>query len=208
MKMRRFLLFLTFLLAFQQAFGQNARIYLPETGLPNSQVNRIYQDRKGYIWFCTEGGLIRFDGMRFETFRHDRERETSLSSSSVNSMLEDSRGNTWVATANGLNLFDPGHNEFRRFELHDERNAISNPYVSWLLEVPGRSGGCRLYVGTSGAGVFVIDCNTLELLPDLREQIYRHIPTDYFRCLFLDAEKRLWLFPPSFAQRILCHHSV
>lgn len=195
MKMRRFLLFLTFLLAFQQAFGQNARIYLPETGLPNSQVNRIYQDRKGYMWFCTEGGLIRFDGMRFETFRHDRERETSLSSSSVNSMLEDSRGNTWVATANGLNLFDPGHNEFRRFELHDERNAISNPYVSWLLEVPGRSGGCRLYVGTSGAGVFVIDCNTLELLPDLREQIYRHIPTDYFRCLFLDAEKRLWLFP-------------
>ena len=60
--------------AFLQATGQNARLYLPETGLPNSQVNRICQERSDYIWICTEGGLIRFDGMRFETYQHDRER--------------------------------------------------------------------------------------------------------------------------------------
>ena len=194
--MRRFLLFLALTAAaLTPAAGQNVRVYTSENGLPNSQVSRIYQDKHGYIWMCSEGGLIRFDGMRFEAFRHDRERETSISSSSVQEMLEDSRGNTWVATAGGLNLFDPEHSEFRRYELRDERNAITNPYVSWLQEVPGRSGGCRLYVATSGAGVFVIDCNTLKLLPDAREQIYHHFPTDYVRKLFLDSGKHLWLFP-------------
>ena len=193
--MRRIFLFLTLLTALFPAAAQTARVYTSENGLPNSQVARIYQDKRGYIWMCSEGGLIRFDGMRFETFRHDRERETSISSSSVQGMLEDSRGNTWVATASGLNLFDPDHSEFRRFELQDERNSVTNPYVSWLLEVPGRSGGCRLYVATSGSGVFAIDCNTLELLPDVREQIYRHFPKDYVQKLFLDSGKHLWIFP-------------
>ena len=193
--MRRIFLFLTLLTALFPAAAQTARVYTSENGLPNSQVARIYQDKRGYIWMCSEGGLIRFDGMRFETFRHDRERETSISSSSVQGMLEDSRGNTWVATASGLNLFDPEHSEFRRFELQDERNSATNPYISWLQEVPGRSGGCRLYVATSGSGVFAIDCNTLELLPDVREQIYRHFPKDYVQKLFLDSGKHLWIFP-------------
>ena len=193
--MRRFLLLITLTVStLVSATGQTVRVYTSESGLPNSQVSRIYQDKRGYIWMCSEGGLIRFDGMRFETFRHDRERGTSISSSSVQDMLEDSRGNTWVATAGGLNLFDPEHSEFRRFELRDDRNATTTPYVSWLQEVPGRSGGCRLYVATSGSGVFAIDCNTRELLPDVREQIYRYFPTDYARKLFLDSGKRLWLF--------------
>jgi signal transduction histidine kinase/ligand-binding sensor domain-containing protein/CheY-like chemotaxis protein len=193
--MKRIFLFLLLSCTFLSARGQTARVYTSENGLPNSQISRIYQDKRGYMWMCSEGGLIRFDGMRFETFSHERERETSISSSSVQGMLEDSRGNTWVATAGGLNLFDPEHSEFHRFELRDERNAVTNPYVSWLLEVPGRSGGCRLYVATSGSGVFAIDCNTRSLLPDVREQIYHHFPTDYVRMLFLDSGKHLWLFP-------------
>ncbi len=196
MKMKRF--FLLFVLAAGLAGGvlaQNARVYTPEYGLPNSQVNRICQDRRNYIWMCTEGGLVRFDGMRFETFRHERGRENAISSSSVQDMLEDSRGTTWVATAAGLNIFIPEHSEFSRYELVNERNEIINPYISWLQEVPGRSGGCRLYVGTSGAGVYVIDCNTRELLPDPREQIYHQLPADYIRRFFYDSAKRLWIFP-------------
>ena len=193
--MRRFFLILALLVPLLPAAGQTARLHTSESGLPNSRVSRIYQDHNGYIWMCSEGGLIRFDGMRFETFRHERDRKTSVSSSSVLYMLEDSRGHTWVATASGLNLFDTEHSEFRVFELHDERKAIDAPYITWLQEVPGRSGGCRLYVATSGAGVFVIDCNTMELLPDRREQIYRHLSTDYVRLLFLDSAKHLWLFP-------------
>ena len=42
--------------------------YTTYDGLVQSQVNRIVQDSKGYLWICTKGGLSRFDGQRFENF--------------------------------------------------------------------------------------------------------------------------------------------
>jgi signal transduction histidine kinase/CheY-like chemotaxis protein/ligand-binding sensor domain-containing protein len=196
MKNRRISLIpLLILAALAPAAAQNARLYTPELGLPNSQVNHIYQDRNGYMWLCTEGGLIRFDGMRFETYRHDRENENSLASSSVLDMLEDNRGTNWVGTANGLDIFDSEHISFSRFELPNGQTVPGNPYIGRLLEVPGRSSGNCLYVATGGAGVFAIDCDSRKLLPERREQIYRHVHTDHFHTLFLDGSRRLWLVP-------------
>jgi len=39
-----------------------------EDGLPSSTVNRTLQDRNGYLWFATLGGLVRFDGLSFKEF--------------------------------------------------------------------------------------------------------------------------------------------
>ena len=56
MTMKRIFLSVALLLgAFRPAAGQNARLYLPESGLPSSQVNRGDQDRSDYIWICSEG---------------------------------------------------------------------------------------------------------------------------------------------------------
>ena len=44
------------------------RHYTIDDGLPHSNVFRVIQDSKGFIWVGTEMGLCRFDGMRFETF--------------------------------------------------------------------------------------------------------------------------------------------
>ena len=37
-------------------------------GLPSAQVYEIVQDQKGYIWFGTDRGLVRFNGYDFEIF--------------------------------------------------------------------------------------------------------------------------------------------
>ena len=144
MKMKRFLLPAALLLG---AFL--ARLYLPELGLPNSQVNRIYQDRTDYIWICTEGGLVRFDGLRFETYQHDRESANCLSSSSVIDMVEDGRGTKWIGTAAGLDILDSEYSSFTHFDLHRTPDTPVNPYIGRLLEVPAAG---TLIVGTGGAG--------------------------------------------------------
>ena len=191
--MRRFLLSAVLLGgAFLTATGQNARLYLPETGLPNSQVNRIYQDRTDYIWICTEGGLVRFDGMRFETYQHDRESANCLSSSSVIDMVEDSRGTKWIGTAAGLDILDSEYASFTHFDLHRNPETPVNPYIGRMVEVPANG---TLIVGTGGAGVFVIDCETRQELPESREKIHRILHTDYIHALFLDASGRLWILP-------------
>ncbi len=175
--------------------GQATRIYTSDNGLPNSQINRIHQDDKGVIWLATEGGLIRFDGLDFEAFRHDSEKEYAISSSSVVDIYQDSRGTKWVGTANGLNLFDSDHNRFLRFALEDNRNPAANQYISSLLEVPDRNGGSLLYVATSGSGIYVIDPATQERRDDIRERLFQAAPNEYIRSLFLDNGRHIWILP-------------
>lgn len=37
-----------------------------DEGLPDNQVNQVLQDRDGFLWLATNGGLVRFDGITFK----------------------------------------------------------------------------------------------------------------------------------------------
>jgi signal transduction histidine kinase/DNA-binding response OmpR family regulator/ligand-binding sensor domain-containing protein len=74
-----------------------ARYFGIEDGLPHRQVNCILQDRQGFIWVATEGGVGRFDGLRFKIFN---KADNGLSTDIVSWMLEDAAGNLWLISAN------------------------------------------------------------------------------------------------------------
>ncbi len=177
------------------AAGQTARLYTPDNGLPNTQVNQICQDRSGIVWICTEGGLVRFDGVDFETFRRDRENPSSITSDSVHDIVEDLCGTKWVATATGLDLFDPDYNTFQRFDLQDPRRPESNIYIVRILEVPDRVSGSKLFVATGGYGIYIIDPLTQTLQDERRGLLQSHLQTEYIHSLFLDADRHLWIIP-------------
>src|SRR5262245_32292586 len=44
------------------------RSWLTGEGLPQNAVNAILQTRDGFLWVGTDGGLARFDGVRFRKF--------------------------------------------------------------------------------------------------------------------------------------------
>ena len=94
-----------------------------------------------------------------------------------------------------MNIFDSDYNTFRRFDLQDARRPESNQYISRILEVPGRTAGSRIFVGTGGNGIFVIDTGTRELLNEKRERLLESLPTEYIHDLFLDADRHLWVIP-------------
>ena len=77
-----------------------AQHYLPvarhfgiEDGLPHRQVNCIMQDRRGFIWIATKGGVARFDGLRFKIFN---KAENGLRNDAIQCILEDATGNLWL----------------------------------------------------------------------------------------------------------------
>lgn len=41
------------------------KTYTTADGLVSNQICRIVRDSRGYLWFCTEDGLSRFDGYTF-----------------------------------------------------------------------------------------------------------------------------------------------
>jgi ligand-binding sensor domain-containing protein/signal transduction histidine kinase len=72
------------------------RYDVPE-GLPNSRVNCVFQDSRGYLWFGTWEGLSRFDGVEFKNYGT----KEGLPSFLVNAVAEDRKGRIWVATQGG-----------------------------------------------------------------------------------------------------------
>jgi signal transduction histidine kinase/ligand-binding sensor domain-containing protein len=76
----------------------NFHQYTAADGLPQAQVMGMYQDRHGYLWFGTYGGLSRFDGNQFRTYT----KEDGLSSNAIFDMVQDDSGRMYIATSNGL----------------------------------------------------------------------------------------------------------
>jgi ligand-binding sensor domain-containing protein/two-component sensor histidine kinase len=79
------------------------KIYTTSNGLVSNKISRIVRDSRGYLWFCTEQGLSRFDGYRFTNYTMDE----GLPDNEVNDLLETRSGDYWVATGKGLCRFDP-----------------------------------------------------------------------------------------------------
>lgn len=71
-----------------------------EQGLSSANVNYIFQDHKKTLWFATEDGLNRYDGMTFTAFRQALPDSLGVGAQSVTSLYEDSRGYLWLTTGN------------------------------------------------------------------------------------------------------------
>ncbi|MBO9694263.1 histidine kinase [Chryseobacterium sp.] len=73
------------------------RHYSLSDGLPSNTVYSVYQDSKGFIWFCTSWGISRFDGHHFETITSNH----GLPDNETFRAWEDSWQRLWVSTYNG-----------------------------------------------------------------------------------------------------------
>ena len=63
-----------------------------ETGLPTGEANTVVQDKSGYLWIGSYGGLIRYDGTTFVDFS-DR-----LASSAIRALFVSSDGTLFIGT--------------------------------------------------------------------------------------------------------------
>ncbi len=84
-------------------------------GLSNDSVFAILQDRHGFMWFATQGGLNRYDGYRITQYRHDPKNPDSLGEDFIVFLFEDTRGGIWAGSGAGVNRLDPYSGTFRHY---------------------------------------------------------------------------------------------
>ncbi len=70
-------------------------------GLPNASVSGIAQDAQGFLWFGTQGGLVRYDGYSFKLFSHAPFVRGSLAHDLVQTLYLE-RDALWAGTYGGL----------------------------------------------------------------------------------------------------------
>jgi len=161
--------------------GQQGKVFFHrigiEDGLLQGHIFSMTEDREGFLWFCTLGGLAKYDGYQFTNYISNSRDSTSISASFAYKFLQDSKGRCWVATHRGFNRFDRKTGKFARF-FHDPDNphSLSDDRVRDMLE--DRQG--RLWLVT-GSGVDHFDPETNRFLHFRTDRMIvdRHSPVLY-----------------------------
>ncbi|MBI3728825.1 MAG: response regulator [Burkholderiales bacterium] len=161
-----------------------------DQGFQHESVQSMLQDRQGYMWFGTQGGLHRYDGSKVVFFRHDPNRPDSLTDNWVWALHQDDKGRIWVGTRNGgLHRYDMATETMVRYKrnLADIRSSGGNQIQAIISD---SSSGLWL---ATGDGLAHFDPDTA------RFQILRHddkdatsIASDQVSALSLDKDGNLW----------------
>jgi ligand-binding sensor domain-containing protein/signal transduction histidine kinase len=93
-----------------------------DQGLLYENVGSMLQGRDGYLWIGTDGGVERFDGVKFVVYRMGV--VPGLVGDSVRSMMQDSSGALWIGTNRGLSRYADG-----KFEIILEAKSTSYTYA-------------------------------------------------------------------------------
>ncbi len=184
--------FLTFmlLLCSTTAFGINLRFkhYMVEDGLSSNTVRCVLQDKKGFIWIGTEGGLNRFDGLTFRNFLNIAGDTTSLGNNYVYTLLEDAKSNLWIGTDHGVSIFNPRSERFHGFRT---KTTSGTAITTNVQEITLDADSC-LWFATMGQGVFRYDPRK-----DLLEQYSPNGNDPFFmkytHYVYADKNGRIWV---------------
>jgi diguanylate cyclase (GGDEF)-like protein len=158
-------------------------------GLSNSSVSSIVQDKRGFIWFGTQGGLDRYDGYAFKTFESVPFDSDCLSDDMVQTLYLD--GDVlWVGTYGGLNRLDL---KTERFTVYRNEAGKSDSLSNNTVVAISRDKLGRLWVGTLD-GLDRLDEKTGTFVRyDERAGDPKSLQSDLIRALKLDRAGRLWI---------------
>lgn len=107
----RFIFGLLIFVLSQAAYGRKLdwepayRTFSIKEGLPSSETYFVYQDRKGYIWFCTDRGVVLYDGFHMEVMTT----KNGLPDNVIFWIYEDAKGRIWFISYNGLLSYYENH---------------------------------------------------------------------------------------------------
>ncbi len=166
-----------------------------EQGVSHNLVFAIHQDRQGFMWFGTMYGLVKYEGRRYTTFKHDPSDSTSISYNDVIAIHEDRAGNLWIGTwGGGLNKFDPRTEKFTRFVHDSEDGASLGDNTVWAI-YEDHSGA--IWVGHN-TGLERLNVGALQTSKATFEHFRFHAQGDStrlasVRAIFEDSKERLWI---------------
>ncbi len=157
--------------------GSHFRAFTAQDGLPDDFVSNVNVARSGMVWITTRAGMCRFIGGQIVPY--ELRTESQGRSPEYLGAYEDRQGNLWAFGDTYLINLTEG----QRFNYF--RSSESASVRIWSL-CEGRDG--RLWIGTSGRGLFCFENNRFQpvILGDERW------PYDV-RAICEDSEGNLWL---------------
>ncbi len=137
------LIFLTFPTCISAQLLHSFQHLTSNDGLPATEVYQVKSDRDGYLWFCTDRGVSRFDGEKFRQFTL----KDGLTDHTVFACHEDYSGKMWFVGFNGTlcyyhndSIYPYAHNQVLTEKLKGSfgtRLWVDSSETIWLGTVMG-----------------------------------------------------------------------
>lgn len=177
----------TFVVNAQRIFSTS---YTMDDGLAANRVYSILQDSCGFMWFGTDDGLSRFDGIRFKNY-YLSEYINATTSNSVKKIFIDRRGKMWIGLDSGIVIYDSQTDTFRPFNAKTETGETIQTYVTDMIE----DNDGEVWIATNGKGLY-----RFSPYDEVRLRVYRNIPGEtncisqnILMTLQQDSEQKIWI---------------
>lgn len=111
------------------ARAQHIHSFTSDSHLSSTLINKVLYDSNGFLWVATEDGLNRFDGSKFNIYRHIQGDSTSLADNYVTTVFEDNGHNVLVATYLGVQVYNPATDTFSPLDpetIRDRGYSVSD----------------------------------------------------------------------------------
>lgn len=86
-------------------------------GLPTDEVQKVFQDKDGFIWFGTRYGLCLYDGYQVSLYKSNLYFPDLLTNNNILCMADDADHNLWIGTQEGLNVLNRLNGSIRKIRL-------------------------------------------------------------------------------------------
>ena len=164
-----------------------------ENGLQEGHVNKIIQDKQGYLWMGTFDGLVRFDGYISKKYVLPLEDPRT---SPVLDICEDSTGGLWIADFyNGLYYYDHPNDLFIHYK-HDPGNINSIAAGELRSITADAKGNLWLAIFNIKENIVIIDCF------NIKSKHFRHfnfteksnyiLNASYLSPIYIDTNGDIW----------------
>ncbi len=154
-------------------------------GLPSNTVNRMAEDRYGYLWIATNDGLARYDGRNYRIWRS----EDGLRDNRIWTVLVDARNQLWIGTENaGLVRMSADRRQLHFYDRSSQPLMGTNTVWS-LATTPDGS----VWFGTHEGGLYRLDNQDRlqRFLPEANNP--RSLPAASVPYLATLADGSLWI---------------
>lgn len=89
-------------------------------GLPSMTTHDVMQDRDGYIWVASVGGLSRYNGSQFKAFLPDSRNPRAIHTGMPRRLVQAADGHIWIGSRDGaIDRFDPKTGHFQAVSMPD-----------------------------------------------------------------------------------------
>ncbi len=177
-----------------------------DDGLAQNSINAMTQDKNGFMWFGTTGGLNRYDGTEFKSFRHRSNDSTTISDNNILFVFAASDNVLWIGTRySGLNRLDLKTNKITRFKVVPGTQDNLND-MNMLCAAEDKNG--ILYFGTNHGGINVYNKKIGKftyITHDPKDA--NSIASNSIRTMVFDKQGKLWI-GHSFHGGMSCYNTI